>query len=108
MVSSYLWLPKRVHYHITEQYHFSLKGDDDYLYLGVLIPKSGPYQTIENIEISWTGSHERESDNNLDIIKLSGELKRGDISEAVIEYDVILPQGIISWEAPVEDFHNLP
>ncbi len=105
---SFLLLPAHLHYHIEERYSLSTDGSGSAVYLGVLVPKSGPYQEVKNVNISWDGVQEREAKQNVEIIKLSGEIEDTSKRDAVISYDVILPQGKVSWEAPVEEFQRLP
>ena len=105
---SFLLLPAHLHYHIEERYTISTDDDEAAVYLGVLIPKSGPYQEVRNSQISWNGEQEREDRRNVEIVKLSGEIHNGEIQEATINYDVVLPQGTVCWEGPVEEFQRLP
>jgi len=53
---SFLLLPAHLHYHIEEKYLFSIEEGEAAIYLGILIPKSGPYQEVKNIMISWDDS----------------------------------------------------
>ena len=71
---SFLLLPAHLHYHIEERYTISTDDDEAAVYLGVLIPKSGPYQEVRNSQISWNGEQEREARRNVEIVKLSGEI----------------------------------
>jgi hypothetical protein len=105
---SFLLLPAKVHYHVEENYLFSVIEDEATIYLGVLIPTNGPYQEVNNIHISWDGLLERENNQAVEVIKLTGTLAKGSDQEAIISYDVILPQGKISWVAPLEDIQLMP
>jgi hypothetical protein len=105
---SFLLLPAQLHYHIEEKYLFSAEEGEAAIFLGILIPKSGPYQEVKNINISWDGVQEREDKRSVEVIKLSGVIQERDNQEAIVSYDVILPQGKVSWDAPVEDFQRLP
>lgn len=100
--------PASVRYHIEEKYLFSSTGPDSNVHLGVLVPKSGPYQEIRNLHITWDGAQERITQPSNEAIKLSAKLPQRGEQEAIISYDVILPQGGISWKAPVEDFQLKP
>jgi hypothetical protein len=100
--------PASVRYHVEEKYTFSSAGPGATIHLGMLAPKSGPYQEIENLHITWDGTQEIETQPSVEIIKLSAKLPHGDEQEAIISYDVVLPQGAISWEAPVQDFQLRP
>ena len=105
---SFLLLPAQLHYHIEDKYLFSIEEGEAAIYLGILIPKSGPYQEVKNIVISWDGVQERDNKRYVEVIKLTGELRDGEDQEAIVSYDVILPQGKVSWEAPIEEFQRLP
>ncbi|MFC1922951.1 transglutaminase family protein [Chloroflexota bacterium] len=105
---SFLLLPAQLHYHIEEKYLFSIEEGNAAVNLGILIPKSGPYQEVKNIKISWDGFQERENRPYVELIKLSGVLSDGEDQEAIVSYDVILPKGKVTWEAPVEEFQYLP
>lgn len=107
-IGSYLLLPAKVHYHVKENYLFTVKEDEATIYLGVLIPTSGPYQEVKNIQISWDGLLERKNNQAVEVIKLTGTLAKGSDQEAIISYDVILPQGRISWVAPIKDIQLMP
>ena len=66
---SYLLLPAHLHYQIEEKYQFSIEEGDAVVWLGVLIPRSGPYQEVKNIKISWGGVQKRENRQFLEVIK---------------------------------------
>jgi len=70
---SFFCCPANIKYHVTERYDFSGEGEDGSVYLGVMLPKSGPYQWVGNIEISWDGVQQEERHDFVDVIKLSGK-----------------------------------
>ncbi len=105
---AYFWIPAKVHFHVIESYLFSAKNEDAEVNLGVFIPKNGPYQQIENLQINWSGSQSIESGEYLDIVKLSGEVTNNETKEAIIEYDVILSQGKVNWQEQIKDFQIMP
>ena len=108
VLGAFFWLPASIHYQISEKYQISLKEGDISIYLGVLLPKNGPYQTFKNINVIWNGEQERNSYPYVDSLLLSnyGNGKRE--LQAILEYDVTLPQGNISWQAPVEEYQLFP
>jgi hypothetical protein len=108
VLGAFFWFPAKVHYHVTESYIFSGTGENADIHLGIMLPKSGPYQWVENVEISWDGVQRVEKKSFVDVVKLSREKSGQENLEATIEYDVILPQGPVSWSAPVESFQRLP
>jgi hypothetical protein len=105
---TFFLFPANVHYQVTERYTFSGPGETASVYLGVMLPNRGPYQSVGVKEINWDGMQQKESYGFVDTIKFSGEKTSQDDLEAVIEYDVQLPQGYVNWVAPVERFQRLP
>ena len=108
VLGAFFQLSANVHYHVTESYTFSGGDIHTPVYLGVMLPKSGPYQRIENVHISWDGALQKEALDFVDTVKLSGMKRTGEDLVATIEYEVTLPQGYVSWSAPVESFQRLP
>ncbi len=90
--------PAKVHYHVTEQYIFNSQQAGAQVSLGVLLPRSGPYQTVKNLAITWQGDQETIAHTDVDELRLEGGLQT-----ANIEYDVTLFQGPAHWDAPVSD-----
>ncbi|UCD97564.1 MAG: transglutaminase domain-containing protein [Chloroflexota bacterium] len=105
---AYTWLPAKIHYHVTKSFLISQSADSAQVYLGILIPRSGPYQTVDDLNIGWDGQQERKSLPNVDSLKLWSQIGEGKSLEANIGYDIILPQGAVSWNAPIEKFQLLP
>lgn len=105
---AYLWLPAKVHYHIVEKHTVSVTDGQARVNIGVIIPRSGPYQAVGSPKIQWGGEQEWISYAYIDTGKLWGEIVEGQPQQAVLEYDVILPQGKASWESPAELEFALP
>lgn len=105
---AYLWLPAKVHYHIVEKHTVSVSNDQSNVRIGIVIPKSGPYQTVSNQRIQWSGEQEWISYAYTDTCKLWGEIGEGQPQQVILEYDIILPQVKTSWESPVEVEFTLP
>ena len=108
VLGAFFQLSASVHYHVVEKFTFSGGDTDSSIFLGVMLPKSGPYQQIENVYISWDGSLQKDTLGFMDAVKLSGVKPTGKDLVAGIEYEVTLPQGYITWSAPVESFQRLP
>ncbi len=108
VVIAWFWLPTTVRYHITERYSFQAKEAESQVFLGVMLPKTGPYQRVENSVISWAGHQSREEQPEVDVVKLGGDVRRAGKKEAVIAYDVVLWQGRARWEGPVEEWQVQP
>jgi hypothetical protein len=105
---AFLMWPTTLHCHITEHYSLTAKGEHAAVYLGILVPKNGPYQTIEGMRVSWDGKQIREINPCVDVIKLSGSLAAGSNQDAVIDYEVSLSHGIVLWRAQADSCHLLP
>jgi hypothetical protein len=105
---AYLWLPANVHYHIVEKHTVSVSNDQARVNIGMIVPKSGPYQTVSNSKIQWSGEQEWISYGYTDIYKLWGEIGEGQPQQVILEYDVILQQVKTSWKSPVEVEFTLP
>jgi hypothetical protein len=105
---AYLWLPAKVRYHIVEKHTISVSNDQAWVNIGIIIPKSGPYQTVSNPKIHWGGEQEWISYGYTDTCKLRGEIKEGQPQQVILEYDVILQQVKTSWVSPVEKEFTLP
>jgi len=108
VLGSFFLLPANLHYHVTERFIFTGADEDAWVYFGLILPKSGPYQSVENVEIFWNGIQQKEDYGFVDTIKFAGEKSGQEDLVVVIKYDVKLPQGYISWTAPVESFQRLP
>jgi hypothetical protein len=100
-------IPASVNYTLTEKYIF-MSQQDAAITLGVLVPKSGPYQTVRSLNVSWNGTREDTSHPFLDVIRLTGAIEAGDVQEATITYAVNIRQGAARWDAPVEEFQLQP
>jgi len=107
-VSAYALLPAKVHYHIKKAFHVSQDAGDANIYLGVVLPKSGPYQDVHNLSIQWDGAQDTHSRAYVDLLKLSKRLPGNSETIAVVEYDITLRQGKTAWQAPVDQVDLLP
>ena len=101
-------LPANLHYRVTERFIFSGSDDGADVSLGILTPKTGPYQNVSEIKIQWEGARKIEHFETVDAIRLSGTNENEKNLEATIEYAVKLRQGKVTWDAPVELFQTLP
>jgi hypothetical protein len=101
-------IPASVHYHLTERYLFSSSPQDATIYLAVIVPKTGAYQTVENTHVTWNGTQEQVSYPSFDALIFQGTIRPGETQEATVSYDVTLEQGPARWVAPVLEFQNQP
>lgn len=107
-VGAYTLLPAKIHYHITKTFKISQDTGDAQIYLGLILPKSGPYQSVNNLSVKWDGNQESDSRAYVDLLKLSGQIITESEKLAAVEYDISLPQGISTWQAPIDKFDLLP
>ncbi|HNT75559.1 MAG TPA: transglutaminase-like domain-containing protein [Anaerolineae bacterium] len=105
-LAGYFWLPARVRYTITERYRFTAPGEGAHVALGVLLPTSGPYQTVGDALVTWEGAHTRVTTGTLTLLQLTGDVQ-GD-AEAIVRFAVTLPVGRAVWDGPVADFQRAP
>ncbi len=110
MLAVFVWfcIPTSVHYHVQETYSFQSKNKDGEVKLAIMIPKSGPYQEVQNVTVFSIGTETRESYPSVDVVKLTGHIKANEKKVATLSYDVILHQGKAQWDAPVESFQLQP
>lgn len=107
-LSAFLLIPASVSYRITERYALTTSQPDVGVHLAVMVPKSGPYQTVENVSVDWPGDEIRESQESFEVIKLNGIAGEDGALEAVLTYDLTLRQGKVKWDASVSDEHLAP
>jgi hypothetical protein len=101
-LGAYTILPAKVNYHIAKTFSITQHVGEAQIYLGLLLPRSGPYQVVEDVAVRWDGSQETSSRAYVDLLKLSAEIPRESEKLAVIEYNLALRQGGTSWQAPVD------
>lgn len=95
-------LPATVRYHVTERYRFESLQPEAPVHLGVLVPKTGPYQSVGPVRVTWDGFASQEPYGAVDLIRLDGVTREDGRLEAAIDYDLALWQGPARWQAPVE------
>jgi len=105
---AFYWAPAALRYTVTERYSLSTSGDESSVYLGILLPKEGPYQKVETARVSWDGQIIRATDRYVDSLRLVGVVEGGGSQEAVVEYVVTLYQLDGSWGGAVEGFQTAP
>ncbi len=108
VVFAFFFFPANLYYHVTEVFSFTSADEETSVFLGVLVPQSGPYQWVGNLNILWEGAQQTEMHDHVNALKLSTDMSADEYSEAIIEYDVKLRQGKISWESALKAFHLLP
>ena len=101
-LGAYTILPAKVNYHIAKTFTITQHVGEAQIYLGLLLPRSGPYQVVEDVAVRWDGRQETSSRAYVDLLKLSAEIPRESEKLAAIEYDLVLRQGGASWQAPVD------
>jgi hypothetical protein len=108
LLSAYLWFPAKIHYHIIENHIITASSDHANIQLGIIVPRTGPYQTVKEVSINWIGDINKISSEYVDGYQLRGEITGSQPITARIEYDVILPQGKVAWIAPVSKSQTIP
>jgi hypothetical protein len=104
----WFWLPATVRYHVVERYSFRASETDSRIVLGIMLPKTGSYQRVEGLAISWVGTRSSAEEPEVDVLKLSSDVSRGETRVAEISYDVLLWQGRARWEGPVKEWQVRP
>ncbi|MFN2214747.1 MAG: transglutaminase-like domain-containing protein [Anaerolineales bacterium] len=107
-LGAYTLLPAKIHYRITKTFHIYQTTGDAEINLGLMLPKSGPYQSVHNLSIQWDGDQEIKSRAYVDLLELSGQVNADGEKTALVDYEVTLAQGNPSWQAPVAKFDMLP
>ncbi|MGW8225013.1 MAG: transglutaminase-like domain-containing protein [Anaerolineales bacterium] len=107
-LGAYTLLPAKIHYHVIKTFHFTQETGNAQIYLGLMLPKSGPYQSVDDLVIQWDGDQEIDSRAYVDLLKLSGQVSASSEKTAKVDYELSLAQGKTSWQAPVERFDLLP
>ncbi len=108
VIAGWLWLPTTVRYHVTERYRFRATDADSQVFLGIMLPRSGPYQRVEDLAISWDGNQSLDERPEIDVAKLAGDVRHTEAKLAVISYDVVLWQGRPRWDEPVNKWKLQP
>ena len=91
--------PAQVTYRIHERYTFSNPGSDSSFALGVLLPKSGPYQQVSAPESSGARPVETRQNAETQALLFESPLPSGD-TVVDIAYTVTLRQGPARWDGP--------
>ncbi len=99
----FLLLPTEVGYQITEQYAFTVAEPESDVRLIIMLPQSGPYQRVENLDVKWSGEMQRESHDAVDVLRLEGRADGTGALEALLTYDIALTQGRVTWTTPVAE-----
>jgi len=76
-------------YHVTETYALQSGCRENEAFLALVVPRSGPYQEVTNLKVTWDGPVERETDGANEIVRLRGPV--GPQAMAVVDYDLLLP-----------------
>jgi len=108
VVLAFFVLPATVRYQVTERYLLDAGRPGIPVHLGVLVPKTGPYQSVGKVQVTLDGFASQEPRGAVDLVRLDGVTPEGGSLEAVIDYDVTLWQGPARWQAPAEPWHLAP
>lgn len=107
LISLY-WVPAELNYQVTESYQITSSDTTD-LHLAVLLPISGPYQTVSDPEVIWPGEWQTETVGRVNLLRLTGEIQAGETLTLEIRYKVDLAQEKTAWSGePVVSQDLLP
>jgi hypothetical protein len=107
LISLY-WVPAELNYRVTESYQITSSDTTD-LHLAVLLPISGPYQTVSDPEVTWPGEWQTETIGRVNLLRLTGEIQAGETLTLEIQYKVDLAQEQTAWSGePVVSNDLLP
>jgi len=73
-----------------------------------MLPKGGAYQEVKDLITSWEGIETRESHGSVDVVKFTGKIEAKQKKVATFACDIVMRQGKVQWEAPVEDSQLQP
>lgn len=107
-LATFVLLPASVTYRITERYEIVSDQPNVKVRATIMLPRSGPYQTVENIVVDWSGEEIRDAHASVNVVKLEGSTGEDGNATAVLTYSVALLQGRPSWTAPVQEADLLP
>jgi transglutaminase-like putative cysteine protease len=102
VILAFFVLPATVRYRLTERYLLDAGRPEVPVHLGVIVPKTGPYQSVSRVGITWDGFASQEPRDEVDLVRLDGVTPEDGRLLATIEYNVTLWQGPARWQAPVE------
>ena len=105
---SLYWIPANLNYRVSESFTVS-SADETGLNLVVLLPTTGTYQTLSELQVDWPGSWQAERVGRANLVRLEGAIKAGETLTATITYDVHLVMGEAIWTGePVLSENLLP
>lgn len=103
---SLYWTPAEMDYRVREVYRISSPEAAD-LHLAVLLPVTGPSQTVSDPEVTWPGNWEVETIGRMTLLRLEGQIPAGETFTAEITYRVDLAQGETAWTGEPVVSHDL-
>lgn len=77
-------------FHIRESYTFQAKQQASDVFVAVILPKSGPYQTVSHLQIRWNGTARIDDRGFMQVAMLSGKVEPGGLVQATFSYDVLI------------------
>lgn len=99
----FVFLPTPVSYHVTERYSFAAHDHDAPVRLAVILPKTGPYQKVTGVRVSWDGTCVTNQHPELDVLQLVGSVRARQTNVAVIQYTARMWQGRARWNGEVKE-----
>lgn len=102
VLAAFVWLPARVHFRVTETYTFTGEEGSPWS-LAVLLPRSGPYQKVEDIEVQGAQDRVSLEHSHLEELRLTGVLPQEGTQEVEISYVADIKRGRARWQGSVEE-----
>lgn len=101
-------LPATVRYEVKERYLFLADSPDVPVYLAVMLPRDGPYQTISDFGMTGDSRAGVQNWGPVDVVLIEALTGLDRSNELLISYSVTLPQGRARWIAPMENGYLQP
>jgi hypothetical protein len=100
---AFLVLPATVQYKVGERYLFTASSPDVPVYLAVMLPPDGPYQTISDFGMVGDSRAGVQNWGPVNVVLMEALTGLDSNNELLISYRVSLSQGRARWIAPLED-----
>jgi len=104
----FLLVPTPVTYHVTERYSFAARDHDSPVRLAVIVPKTGAYQKVTDLKVSWDGTCVTNNHPEVEVLQLVGSVRARQTNVAVIQYKATMWQGRARWSGEVKESQRCP
>ena len=93
---SFFWVPGDIYYRIKETFTFTAKEDAS-INLTLLLPSSGPNQTVFDPQVKWPGTWQISEEGQLQVLTMEASIQAGETIKAVVIYRANLSLGTAQW-----------